>query len=137
MEQLVELYIPKEDAPRALKMTAEISAQTNARQEELFWDDMFSVNSEQLMAGEVTSYRDLASSSWTGLDHHDDELLVGLYWPYTRREVRRNRTPRRVDMHRVSTLRLVRLRTAKPSIEHVFEGKLIYDNCETVASVGI
>jgi pyruvate decarboxylase len=30
--QLVELYIPKEDAPRALKLTAEASARTNARQ---------------------------------------------------------------------------------------------------------
>jgi pyruvate decarboxylase len=30
--QFVELYIPKEDAPRALKLTAEASAKTNARQ---------------------------------------------------------------------------------------------------------
>lgn len=30
--QLVELYIPREDAPRALKLTAEASARTNARQ---------------------------------------------------------------------------------------------------------
>lgn len=31
--QFVELYIPKEDAPRALKLTAESSAKTNAKQE--------------------------------------------------------------------------------------------------------
>lgn len=30
--QLVELYIPKKDAPRALKLTAEASAKTNAKQ---------------------------------------------------------------------------------------------------------
>ncbi|KAL9045493.1 MAG: hypothetical protein Q9214_001467 [Letrouitia sp. 1 TL-2023] len=30
--QLVELYMPKEDAPKALKMTAEASARTNAKQ---------------------------------------------------------------------------------------------------------
>lgn len=30
--QLVELYMPKEDAPRALKLTAEASAKTNAKQ---------------------------------------------------------------------------------------------------------
>lgn len=30
--QFVELYIPKEDAPRALKLTAEASAKTNAKQ---------------------------------------------------------------------------------------------------------
>jgi len=30
--QLVELYIPKKDAPRALKLTAEASARTNAKQ---------------------------------------------------------------------------------------------------------
>jgi len=30
--QFVELYIPKKDAPRALKLTAEASAKTNARQ---------------------------------------------------------------------------------------------------------
>jgi pyruvate decarboxylase len=29
--QFVELYIPKEDAPRALKLTAEASARTNAK----------------------------------------------------------------------------------------------------------
>lgn len=29
--QFVELYIPKEDAPRALKLTAEASAKTNAK----------------------------------------------------------------------------------------------------------
>jgi pyruvate decarboxylase len=31
--QFVELYIPKKDAPRALKLTAEASAQNNAKQE--------------------------------------------------------------------------------------------------------
>jgi pyruvate decarboxylase len=31
--QFVELYIPREDAPRALKLTAEASAKTNAKQE--------------------------------------------------------------------------------------------------------
>jgi pyruvate decarboxylase len=31
--QLIEVYIPKEDAPRALVLTAEASAKTNARQE--------------------------------------------------------------------------------------------------------
>jgi pyruvate decarboxylase len=31
--QFVELYMPKEDAPRALVMTAEASAKTNARLE--------------------------------------------------------------------------------------------------------
>jgi pyruvate decarboxylase len=30
--QFVELYVPKEDAPRALVLTAEASAKTNARQ---------------------------------------------------------------------------------------------------------
>ena len=30
--QLVELYIPKKDAPRALILTAEASAKTNAKQ---------------------------------------------------------------------------------------------------------
>ena len=30
--QFVELYIPKKDAPRALKLTAEASAKTNAKQ---------------------------------------------------------------------------------------------------------
>lgn len=30
--QLVELYTPKEDAPRALKLTAEASAKTNAEE---------------------------------------------------------------------------------------------------------
>lgn len=30
--QLVELYMPKEDAPRALRLTAEASAKTNAKQ---------------------------------------------------------------------------------------------------------
>lgn len=30
--QFVELYMPKKDAPRALKMTAEASAANNARQ---------------------------------------------------------------------------------------------------------
>ena len=30
--QFVELYMPKEDAPKALKMTAESSAKTNAKQ---------------------------------------------------------------------------------------------------------
>jgi pyruvate decarboxylase len=30
--QFVELYIPKKDAPRALKLTAEASAQNNAKQ---------------------------------------------------------------------------------------------------------
>jgi pyruvate decarboxylase len=30
--QFVELYIPKMDAPRALKLTAEASAKTNAKQ---------------------------------------------------------------------------------------------------------
>ena len=30
--QFVELYVPKEDAPRALKMTAEAAARTNAKQ---------------------------------------------------------------------------------------------------------
>jgi pyruvate decarboxylase len=30
--QFVELYIPKEDAPRALKLTAEASAKTNSKQ---------------------------------------------------------------------------------------------------------
>jgi pyruvate decarboxylase len=30
--QLVELYMPKEDAPRALKLTAEASAKTNAKE---------------------------------------------------------------------------------------------------------
>lgn len=29
--QFVELYIPKKDAPRALKLTAEASARTNAK----------------------------------------------------------------------------------------------------------
>lgn len=31
--QFVEIYIPKEDAPRALVLTAEASARTNAKQE--------------------------------------------------------------------------------------------------------
>lgn len=31
--QLVELWMPKDDAPRALKITAEISAKNNARAE--------------------------------------------------------------------------------------------------------
>lgn len=31
--QFVELYMPKEDAPRALKMTVEASAKTNAKRE--------------------------------------------------------------------------------------------------------
>jgi pyruvate decarboxylase len=30
--QFVELYIPKKDAPRALKLTAQASAKTNAKQ---------------------------------------------------------------------------------------------------------
>lgn len=30
--QFVELYMPKEDAPKALKLTAEASAKTNAKQ---------------------------------------------------------------------------------------------------------
>jgi pyruvate decarboxylase len=30
--QVVELYIPKQDAPRGLKLTAEASARTNAKQ---------------------------------------------------------------------------------------------------------
>lgn len=30
--QFVELYMPKEDAPKALKLTAEASARTNAKQ---------------------------------------------------------------------------------------------------------
>ena len=30
--QLVELFMPKEDAPKALKLTAKASAETNARQ---------------------------------------------------------------------------------------------------------
>lgn len=30
--QFVELYIPKKDAPRALKLTAEASAKTNSKQ---------------------------------------------------------------------------------------------------------
>lgn len=30
--QLVELYVPKKDAPRALKLTAEASAKTNSQQ---------------------------------------------------------------------------------------------------------
>jgi pyruvate decarboxylase len=30
--QFVELYIPKKDAPRSLKLTAEASAKTNAKQ---------------------------------------------------------------------------------------------------------
>ena len=30
--QFVELYIPKKDAPRALKLTAEASARSNAKQ---------------------------------------------------------------------------------------------------------
>ena len=30
--QFVELYIPKKDAPRALKLTAEASAKTNAKE---------------------------------------------------------------------------------------------------------
>jgi pyruvate decarboxylase len=31
--QFVEVYMPKEDAPRALKLTAEASAKTNSKQE--------------------------------------------------------------------------------------------------------
>jgi pyruvate decarboxylase len=31
--QFVELWMPKEDAPRALKITAELSAKNNAQQE--------------------------------------------------------------------------------------------------------
>lgn len=30
--QFVELYMPKEDAPKVLKITAKVSAETNARQ---------------------------------------------------------------------------------------------------------
>lgn len=30
--QFIEMYIPKKDAPRALKLTAEASARTNAKQ---------------------------------------------------------------------------------------------------------
>ena len=32
VDQLVELYMPKEDAPKALKLTAKASAETNAKQ---------------------------------------------------------------------------------------------------------
>jgi pyruvate decarboxylase len=30
--QFVELYVPKKDAPRALKLTAQVSAKINAKQ---------------------------------------------------------------------------------------------------------
>ncbi|KAI9823309.1 MAG: Pyruvate decarboxylase 1 [Thelocarpon impressellum] len=57
--QLVELFVPKEDAPRALKLTAESSARTNAKND-------VEKPSKQWRTPKQQGHRDIGSASFGG-----------------------------------------------------------------------